>query len=393
MIRRRTDRRARGWATRARMLIVVPALAAPAFFTSVAGAQSNLSGQGFGYPSGQFSTRAQGTGGAVGEMDPFSPINPATIGAFSSRILFFQMEPEYRSVTTNSGTERTTTARYPVVFGAMPVRNFVVSLSASSLLDRTATTSFNTTQLIGGGQTVPMTTTYRIDGGIEDVRLAAAWSPQPWLRVGAGVHGITGSNLVSLTQTFADSVQFAAFTQQRVLGYNGTAGSLGIQLLSSQVVASASARFGGRLRLSSEDTLLSTANVPNEFGASIAYVGITNTALSVRTSHENWSALGGLGTPGLTGVDSWDTSVGGDFAGPKIGDKIVYLRTGYRHRTLPFQASNQTVTENSFSGGLGTGFANGRVLTDLALIRASRSADLPASEHAWTISFGISVRP
>jgi hypothetical protein len=373
------------------MLVVVPALAVPAF---IAGAQSNLSSQGFGFPAGQFSTRAHGTGGAIAEMDPFSPVNPATIGAFNSRILFFQMEPEYRSVSTATGTERTTTARYPVVFGAMPVgNNVVMSLSASSLLDRTSTTSFNTTQIINGGQSVPMTTTFRINGGIEDVRLAAAWTPQPWLRVGAGLHGITGNNLVTVTQSFADSTQFAAFTQQRVLGYHGTAGSLGVQLLTSQVVASASGRLGGSLRLSSEDTLLATANVPSQFGASIAYVGIANTAISVRTSHENWSALGGLGTQGLVGVDAWDTSVGGDFAGPKIGDRIVYLRTGYRHRTLPFQASTHTVTENSFSAGTGTSFANGRVLTDLALIRASRSADLPATEHAWTLSFGISVRP
>ena len=256
MMTRRTNRCARGWTTRARMLVVVPALAMPAF---VAGAQSNLSGQGFGYPSGQFSTRAQGTGGAVGEMDPFSPINPATIGSFTSRILFFQMEPEYRSVSSPAGTERTTTARYPIVFGAMPIgTNFVASLSASSLLDRTATTSFNTTQIITGGESVPMTTTYRIEGGIEDVRLAGAWTPRPWLRVGAGIHGITGSNLISLTQTFADSVRFAAFTQQRILGYHGTAGSVGIQLLTNQVVAAASGRFGGSLHLSSEDTLLAT---------------------------------------------------------------------------------------------------------------------------------------
>jgi hypothetical protein len=374
------------------MLFVVPALAAPAF---VAGAQSNLSGQGFGFPSGQFSTRAQGTGGAIGEMDPFSPINPATIGSFPTRILYFQMEPEYRSVSTPLGTERTTTARYPVVFGAMPVgNNFVVSLSASSLLDRTSTTSFKSIQVISGGEAVPMTTTFRISGGMEDVRLAAAWTPRSWLRVGAGLHAITGSNLIDLTQSFADSVRFASFTQQRILGFNGTAGSIGVQFLSSQVVASASGRFGGSLHLSAEDTLLAAANVPSQFGASIAYVGIANSAISVRTSHENWSALGSLGTPGLIGVSAWDTSIGGDFAGPKIGDRIVFLRGGYRHRTLPFQALTRTVTENSFSGGTGTAFANGRVLTDLSLIRSSRSAaDIPASEHAWTISFGISVRP
>ena len=43
-------------------------------------------------------------------------------------------------------------------------------------------------------------------------------------------------------------------------------------------------------------------------------------------------------------------------------------------------------------GGLGTFWAAGHVLTDLAVIRASRDASLPASEKAWTISIGISIR-
>lgn len=361
---------------------------------AAASAQANLSGQGFGFPSGQFSTRAQGTGGSVGEMDPFSPINPATLAGFTSRVLFFQLEPEYRSVTTPNGTERTTTARYPVVFGAMPVgHGAVLSLSASSLLDRTSTTSFNSTQTLETGELVPMTTTYEINGGITDVRLAAGWAPKSWLRLGVGAHGITGSNLINLTQSFEDTVRFATFTQQRLLGYHGTAASAGFQVVSSTIIASGSVRVGGRLRLSSEDTLLGTADVPTQFGGSLAYVGISNSAIAIRTSHENWSALGGLGTAGLNGVDSWDTSIGGDFAGPRIADRIVFLRTGFRTRNLPFQASGQTVHENSFSVGTGTSFAKGRVLGDLALIRAWRSADLSASEHAWTLSVGISVRP
>ena len=80
-------------------------------------AQSNLSVQGFGYSAGQFSSRAQGTGGAIAESDPFSPVNPASIAVFPSRILFFQMEPEFRSVTSARGTERTSTARYPRAIG------------------------------------------------------------------------------------------------------------------------------------------------------------------------------------------------------------------------------------------------------------------------------------
>src|SRR5471030_2864166 len=183
-------------------------------------AQSNLSTQGFGYPTGQFSTRAQGTGGAIAEIDPLSPVNPATIAIIATRILFFQIEPEYRTVNSGSGAEGTTTARYPNVFGAIPIGgNFVMSFGASTLLDRTATTSFSTTQFLPGGDSVPMSTTYRISGAMDDIRLAGAWAPTSWLRLGVGAHAITGRNLVTLSQSFTDSLQFAAFTQQRTLSF------------------------------------------------------------------------------------------------------------------------------------------------------------------------------
>jgi hypothetical protein len=170
--------------------------------------------------------------------------------------------------------------------------------------------------------------------------------------------------------------------------------SAGFQLVGSSVVASASVRAGGPLRMNAEDTVLSSARVPNRYGVSIAYTGIANSTLALRTSRDDWSSLGALGTPGLVGVDAWDTSIGGDIAGPKIGDRIVFVRAGYRDRTLPFQAVGQTVTEKSITGGLGTAFASGHVLTDLALVRANRSAgSVGASERAWTVSIGISVLP
>jgi hypothetical protein len=147
------------------------------------------------------------------------------------------------------------------------------------------------------------------------------------------------------------------------------------------------------MHLSVEDTTLTSANVPDRFGASIAFVGIANSTLSVRTSHDNWSSLGTLGAPGLTGVDAWDSSVGAEIAGPKFQDRLVFLRGGYRTRTLPFQAAGSDVKENSITGGIGTTLAQGRVIADLAVIHANRSATVGASEHAWTVSVGISVRP
>lgn len=357
-------------------------------------AQASLSTQGFGYPTGQLSSRALGSAGSIGEIDPLSPINPASLADLPTRTVFFQIEPEFRTVKTANGTDRTTTARYPVVFGAVPVGGrWVASLSASTLLDRTSTTSFTTTQPLTSSESVDMTTKYAIDGAMNDVRLGAGWAPVRWLRVGVGAHAITGHNRIDVTQSFADTVAFSPFTQTRVLSFSGGAASAGFELVSKWFTAAASARRGGTVRMSSEDTVLTHGNVPTRFGASLSYTGLANSFFSIRTARDDWSSLGSLGQAGLRGVDAWDTSAGADVAGPRLFDRVLFVRAGYRNRTLPFQAAGETVTEKSFNGGLGTTFANNRMLADLAVIRATRSASIAASEHAWSISLGISVRP
>lgn len=364
-------------------------------FASRVDAQANLSSQGFGYPPGQFSSRTWGTGGAIAELDPMSPINPAAVGLQSARIVEFQLEPEFRTVKSPSGTERTTTARYPNVFAAFPVgKGWVVSAGASTLLDRTSTTEFNTTQILPGGpDTVAMHTTYRVDGAMSDLRLAGAYNATSWLRFGVGLHGISGHNLVSIAQTFPDSTEFAAFSQSLVLDFTGVAASGGVQLVSKNWGFGLSGRLGGNLHTSVEDTVLSRAKVPSRYGASLAFTGLGNSAFAIRTSHEGWSALNGLSTDNTKAIDSWDSSIGADVSGPRIGQKIIFLRAGARNRKLPYQAEGHDVTENSFTGGLGTTFANGRLLTDFAAIYANRTAGLTATEHAWTLSIGLSIRP
>lgn len=356
--------------------------------------QASLSTQGFGYPTGQVSARAQGSAGSIAEVDPLSPINPASLADLPTRTIFVQIEPEFRTVTTATGTDHTTTARYPVVFGAVPVGNrWVVSLSSSTLLDRTSTTTFTSTQALSAAESVGMTTKFEIDGAMNDVRLGAGWAPVRWLRVGVGAHAITGHNRVDVTQSFADTVAFSQFSQVRVLSFRGAAASAGFELVSKWFTAAASARAGGKVQMRSEDTILTRANAPSRFGASLSYTGLANSYFSIRTTRDNWSALGSLGQPALRGVDAWDTSVGADVAGPRLFDRILFVRAGYRDRTLPFQAAGSTVTEKSVTGGLGTAFANNRILTDFAVIHATRSASIAASEHAWSISLGFSVRP
>lgn len=372
------------------------ALAAAALVAAAAtaAAQSNLSTQGFGFPTGQLSTRALGTGGSLGELDPLSPINPASIGLIPARMVYFQIEPEFRKVTLGNNGESTNIARYPNVFGAIPFgANWVVSAGASTLLDRTSTTSFDTQQQLSTGESVNMTTKYQIDGAMADVRLATAWNAASWLRLGVGAHAITGHNLVTITQSFADTATYSSFSQSIVLGFTGAAASAGAQITGKSFAAGLSIRQGGSVHAMTEDTVLSTAHVPSRFGASLAFTGLTNSTIAIRTSRDNWSGLNGLGVNGLKGVDAWDSSVGADIAGPKFANRIVFLRAGYRTRTLPFQAAGHDVTEQSITGGLGTSFAQGRVLTDFAAVHASRDAGLAASERAWTFSIGLTIRP
>lgn len=361
---------------------------------SLAGAQAALSVQGFGFPTGQLSSRALGTGGSLGEIDPLSPINPASISVLNSRLIYFQAEPEFRTISTPNGDDHTRTARYPNVFGAIPIAGgWVVSLGSSTLLDRTSTTLFTTTQFLTPTDSVLLTTKSQIQGAINDVRLAAAWSPTSWFRFGLGAHAIAGHNLVTLQQSFNDTTAFAAAQQQRILSFSGTAASIGAQFIAKDVTFAVSARQGGMLTMSAGDTTLTHARVPNRFGGSVTYTGISNSFISVRTSHDDWSAMGGLGSQALRGVDGWDTSVGADVAGPTFAGRPLFFRGGLRDRTLPFTANLNTVTEKSINTGIGTMFANGRMLSDLAVVYARRSADLTSSESAWTISIGLSVRP
>ena len=75
---------------------------------------------------------------------------------------------------------------------------------------------------------------------------------------------------------------------------------------------------------------------------------------------------------------------------------MLQIRAGGRWRTLPFGLVNSEIKEKTFNMGLGTLLAGGRLGVDLAAIRAIRtpvSNTVPFRESAWTMSFGVTVRP
>ncbi len=149
-------------------------------------AQGNLSTQGLGYPPGEVTTATMGAGGAFGETDPVSAINPAALASWGRAAIHFQYDPEFRTVSSSQGTDHAVTVRFPLLSAGVPIGSrFVIGLSLGTLLDRSWQT--REVQLVPvGDTTIAAGQTFRSTGGIEDVRLALGWRASSWLRFGVG---------------------------------------------------------------------------------------------------------------------------------------------------------------------------------------------------------------
>jgi hypothetical protein len=356
-------------------------------------AQGALSTQGLGYPTGQMSARAEGTGGALADFDALSLVSPAAIAGVGASALFFQYSPEFRRVTAGSSTANTTTARFPLVAGILPMgQTWTLGLSSSTFLDRSSETSLVRRQLVGA-DSVNETELNRVLGAINDVRLALAWSESPRFRVGGGLHVFSGSNRVTLSQNFPDSAKYISTSQSARLSYAGFAASAGIEFHPSRAIGFAIAgRKGGDLSAESGDTAIGRARLPDHYSASVSYDGITGANISARVAHDNWSSLSSIGSS-VQGFDAWDYSVGAEASGPRVMQRIIVMRAGARFRTLPFGFNGQKVSETSLMGGVGVPLARDRAALDFTVQRAARSAGGDIKERGLILSFGLRVTP
>jgi hypothetical protein len=357
-------------------------------------AQGALGTLGFGYPSGQLSTRALGAGGALADFDPNSPLNPAALAVALRSLVYVQYDPEFRGVSIGGGTSTNTlTARFPVFGVSGRVAGFNIGLSFASFLDRTWTNVYADTQRVGG-QAVPSTVTALSSGGINDVRAAIAYSFGPKFHVGFGLHVFPGENRTLIGRAFTDTVQFGAFNQANIFNFSGSAVSFGVLAVPvSHFTLAASGRVGGVMHMRAGDsTVVGTAHVPDRWSASAAYDGFGGSVFAVRYATEKWSSMRGLGSPGLPINDATEFSAGGEIAGPKVSGVPMALRLGYRSRDLPFSLDATKVKEQSATAGLGIPFSNGRGSADLSGAPTRRSAG-DARETGWILSFGIGIRP
>jgi hypothetical protein len=385
-----------------RFSLVAALIVAPAFS---AYAQGALSTQGLGYPAGEMSARAEGSGTGVADFDALSLTSPSAIAGVGSAAIYFQYSPEFRRVTTANSHANTTTARFPVVLGVLPMgQSWTLGLSSSTFLDRSLETSLQRKEVIGADtDTVVVTERNNVLGAINDIRLALAWSGGPAFRIGFGGHVFAGSNRITLSQLYPDSSKYISNAQVGRISYAGLAASVGLEYHPSRAIGFAlAARKGGDLRAESGDTAIGSGRLPDHYSGSITYEGLPGTIISARLAHDSWSSLNTLSSTGIQAFDGWDGGVGIEASGPRLLQRIITVRAGARFRTLPFgftdsgdphTAVTHKVSETSFAGGLGIPLTRDRAALDVSFQRATRDAGTDVKERGFILSFGLRVSP
>lgn len=356
-------------------------------------AQGALSIQGFGYPTGQLSTRAASTAGALGENDAGSPINPAALFAAGRSIFSFQLDPEFRKVVVGGRAVNTTTARFPVIaVGTRVGTRGYLGLSFSTLLDRTWDAAFRDTVAVGGDR-VASTISASVRGAINDARVAYAWQFGERLQAGVAFHALTGANRMTLQRSFSDTSTFGTLSQQTTLSYAGSAVSAGLLAVPvPHLTLGASLRLGGAMSTRYNDTLATHGKAPNRYGVGLSFDGIPGSVLALRVTHEQWTRMRPLGSSTLDVHDATEISAGAEISGPKLQGFPTQFRLGARSRDLPFGWNKNVVSERTLSGGFGLTFARGWATADVGVARADRkSAGL--SEQGTILSVGLTVRP
>jgi hypothetical protein len=356
-------------------------------------AQGTLGAQGFGFPPGQLRSRGRATGGAFGEFDPQSPINPAAVSSWGRPAIFFQYDPEFRHSTFGEASGSATTSRFPVIAAALPIKtNFMFGAATSTLVDRTWGTNFSRKELIGADSVTFIEDTRSI-GGINDNRISLGWSRSPSLRLGIAGHIVTGENQLRIRREFV-STEFDTLDQTSRRSFGGVAMSVGAEFkLAHAVTVAGSYRLGGSLRAHSGDTTIAKGNVPDRFGAAVRYEGIGGIAVAASMAWTQWTRMQSLGSSQLVVNDATDYGLGVEGRGPKWFDSHMPVRVGFRRRALPFSVTGAgKVNESDLTGGFGIPLARTRSNLDFALERASRSGIHGARETAWTLSFGMLIR-
>ena len=367
--------------------------------------QSILGTQGLGLPMEPMDARARalgsvGTGLFGGNL---TPLDPASAVDLLIPTLNMTMQPYWGSGNWNDQTSDGRGTRFPLLGLAYPVAALqgMVTVTFGGYMDQWWEVEAQGTEDLGG-VTIPVTNTYRSEGGISSVTLG--WSQRLGSRLALAVAG--GYHTGSVTRTFFRSFDSVAVSGGAVSGYRdggkwqygGPSGSLGVTWDPVTFLrVSGSMTWNGDLEADpSADTKgeAATFSLPMEYRLGASGVLNQDLTLTLGMAFADWEpSEGGLPAEALVG-GVWTLGGGLEWDALRLGSRSVPLRFGMRRSTLPFRFEGEDPTESILSGGLGLNFTQAEdfVLAgmDLALERGSREAG-PFSEDFWRGTLTVRV--
>jgi hypothetical protein len=358
----------------------------------LAGQTSVYGIRGLGFPGRALTPRARALGGGLGGFDPASPLNPAAVAGFTQVTAVAVAAADFRGYevggTAVGGLHAT---RFPLVevAGRLPRIRLGYALSMTQYTERSFDVSLTDTIVLRGAD-VQVSDRSSSSGGASDIRGALAWEPRRGLRVGAGLHVVTGSAKLSVSRSFSDSAYqaFRRVNEERVSGFGVSGGLLWAPTAGIQLALAG--RYDTEADLVVDSTPTGTVDLPIAALAGLEIRPVPAIRWASTFIWRSWADA----DPGLSGraFNTWELGSGVELGGSESGASRVPLRLGARYATLPFSPTDDQAHEVDVALGTGISFAGNRGLLDVVLERAFRSG-AGARERAWQFSMSLTVRP
>jgi hypothetical protein len=353
----------------------------------IGAAASSLQGQdspfginGLGTPGRFESARARATGGAFAPFDPLSALSDASIAGLGRLTATATGTTSYLSDDLGGVNASRRASRFPLFqVGGPAWSNVVLAAGVSTYLDRTYHVRIEDTITLGGSEQA-VTDNLSGDGGVTDIRFVAA-RRFGRLTVGAGLHLLSGSTRFQFVRNFTDTSTYGDVAQTGEVAYRGSGGSASAILTLGQVELAGFGRIDSRLRSEENGETVATNDLPTTYGGAIRWRPAPEAAFAASLTYRGWASAADSNAYNTT---NWS-------AGAEFG-RLVPLRLGVRGGTLPFGPGSRAPRETAFAAGTGRVFAGGRGIIDVTVERLRRTG-AGLAETAWTVLFGVAVRP
>jgi hypothetical protein len=284
-------------------------------------------------------------------------------------------------VTLPAGSANLRDGRFPLFTVAGAVwGHLVLGGGFTTYLDQSYNIVTRDSVLLRGAM-VPYTDDFASDGGISDMRIAAAARFGPRLALGLGLHAMTGSARVSATRTFADTTMYATVRDTEVARQTGFGVSASALVdLTPGVSIIGFARHDGRFNSKIDGVANGGTDLPNTVGGAARLTFSPTARVAGSVAWRSWSSVG----PDAFNTLNWS-------AGLELGPPGSVVRIGGRGGQLPFGPGGTPPSEWGVAAGLGRTFGGEHGVADVGIERLVRDGS-GLREVVWTLLFGLTIR-